>query len=81
MARPPQYERPGDPTRDATAVKAAVKHLTSNDRAALIAWILLYYQDDGTLFSQQIRQRRRRIVLDGVEYWLVKLPKRSDNSH
>ena len=67
MARPPQYERPHDLTRDATAVKAAIKHLTPVDRAALIAWILLYYQDDGSMFSPQIGRRRRRIVIDGVK--------------
>lgn len=76
MARPPQYDRPEEPTRDATAVKAAVKHLTPEDRAALISWLLLYYRDDGMMYSPQISRRRQRIALDGVEYWLVAVPKR-----
>jgi hypothetical protein len=74
MARPPQYERPDDPTRDATAVRAAIKHLAPEDRARLIAWLLLYYQDDGAMFSPQISRRRRRVTIDGVEYWLVRVP-------
>lgn len=73
MARPPQYERDPDLTRDVTAVKAAVKRLTPEDRAQLLAWMLLYYQDDGMMFSPQISRRRQRITLDGVEYWLVRL--------
>jgi hypothetical protein len=50
MARPPQYDRDpcGDePTRDATAVKAAIKHLTESGRARLLAWLCLHYQDSG----------------------------------
>jgi hypothetical protein len=58
MARPPQFDRPDDPTRDVTAVKVAIKHLTPNDRAQLIAWMLLYYRDDGAMFSPQISRRR-----------------------
>ena len=76
MARQPEYERSDDLTRDATAVKAAIKHLAQADRAQLIAWMLLYYQDDGAMFSPQISRRRQRIALDGVEYWLVRVPKR-----
>jgi hypothetical protein len=80
MARPPQYDRDpyGDePTRDATAVKVAIKHLSPSDRARLLAWLLLYYQDDGALFSPQISRRRKRIMLDSVEYWLVRIPNRT----
>jgi hypothetical protein len=77
MARPPQYDRypyGDEPTRDATAVKAAIKHLAESDRARLLAWLCLYYQDTGALFSPQISRRRQRITLDGVEYWLVRVP-------
>ncbi|MGB6714759.1 MAG: hypothetical protein WBE30_14135 [Candidatus Cybelea sp.] len=76
MARPPQFERPDDPTRDITAVKAAVKRLRPSDRAALIAWLLLYYQDDGSMFSLEIDRRRHRITFNGVEFWLVRVPQR-----
>ena len=80
MARPPQYDRDpyGDgPTRDATAVKAAIKHLTPSDRAQLLTWLLLYYQDDGVMFSPQTGQRRKRIVLDSIEYWLARVPNKT----
>jgi hypothetical protein len=76
MARPPQYECDPDLTRDATAVKAAVKRLTPEDRAQLIAWLLLYYDDQGMMFSPQISRRRKRITLEGTEYWLACVPKR-----
>lgn len=74
MARPPEYERPDDATRDATAVRAAIKHLTPPDRARLLAWLALYYDDRGELFSPQISRRRKRIALDGEEFWLVRVP-------
>jgi hypothetical protein len=77
MARPPQFERPDDLTRDATAVKAAIKHLSAADRAQLITWLLLYYQDNGQMFSPQLSRRRTRISLDGIEYWLAQVPKRA----
>jgi hypothetical protein len=64
MARPPQFERSEDLTRDVTAVKAAIKHLRPNDRAQLIAWMLLYYRDDGAMLSSQIARRRDRITLN-----------------
>lgn len=75
MARPPQYDRPGDPTRDITAVKVAIKHLTPNDRAYLIAWLLLYYQDDGAMFSPKVSRRRDRITLNGTDFWLTRVPR------
>lgn len=70
MARPPQFERPDDAlTRDLVAVKVAAKHLSPGDRAHLIAWLLLYYHDNGAMFSPQIsrppttdRDRRCRVL-------------------
>lgn len=74
MARPPQYDRPNDLTRDVTAVKAAIKRLPPADRAHLLAWLLLYYDDAGMMFSPQISRRRKRLTIDGGEFWLVKMP-------
>ncbi len=71
MARPPQFERP-----DPSLVKESLKRLDPHDRARLLAWLLIYFEDDGAMFSPQIRRRRKRITLDGVEYWLVRIPKR-----
>jgi hypothetical protein len=80
MARPPQFERSEDLTRDVTAVKVAIKHLSPNDRAWLLAWMLLYYRDDGAMFSPQIGRRRDRIMLNGTEFWLARVPKRPRNT-
>ena len=51
------------------------KRLDPEDRARLLAWLLLYFNDDGMLYSPQISRRRQRITLDGVEYWLARVPK------
>jgi hypothetical protein len=75
MARPPQYEREREPWGDAQAVRAAIKRLSPEDRARLLAWLCLYYEDNGGMFSPQISRRRQRIALDGVEYWLVRVPR------
>ena len=74
MARAPEFERAEALTRDKPAVKAALKRLAPADRAHLLAWLLLYFDDRGELYSPQLSRRRQRIVLDGVEYWLVKMP-------
>ena len=71
MARPPQFEQ-----SDPVLVKESVKWLAPADRARLLAWLLLYFNDDGGLFSPQITRRRQRITLDGVEYWLARVPKK-----
>lgn len=76
MARPPQFQRDPDLTRDLTATKVAIKHLSDADRANLLAWLLIYFDDRGMMYSPQISRRRKRITLDGAEYWLVQVPKR-----
>jgi hypothetical protein len=77
VARLPQYRRDDAPASDLTAVKAAIKHLSEADRANLLAWLLIYYDDRGTMYSPQIIRRRKRIVIDGVEYWLALTPART----
>jgi len=76
MARPPQYARDDESWANPEAVRAAAKRLTPEDRARLLAWLCLYYDDTGSMFSPQITHRRKRIAIDGVEYWLVRMPKR-----
>jgi hypothetical protein len=71
MARPPQFER-----SDPVIVKESVKRLAPEDRARLLVWLLLYFNDDGMMYSPQISRRRQRITLNSVEYWLVRVPKR-----
>lgn len=56
----------------------AAERIESQERAGsahLLAWLLIYYQDDGAMFSPQISRRRKRITIGGVEYWLVRVPK------
>lgn len=82
MARPPlfSYDREDDLPVSAAAVKAMAKRLDEAGRALLLAWLCMYYEDDGKMFSAQISRRRKRISLDGVEYWLVRVPKRTRES-
>lgn len=78
MAGPPQYERKlDDPDVDDVAVKNVLKRLAPEPRANVLAWLCLYYDDRGAMFSSQISRRRQRIALDGVEYWLVRVPQKS----
>lgn len=76
MARPPQYERDVEPWVDGEAIRAAAKRLRPEDRARLLAWLCLYYDDAGAMFSPQLTRRRKRVAIDGVEFWLVRVPKR-----
>jgi hypothetical protein len=79
MARPSQYDHsrfPDDPSLGREPLKAALKVMRPDDRAHVLAWLCCYYQDDGAMFSPQLSRRRQRIVLEGVEYWLVRVPKR-----
>jgi hypothetical protein len=75
MARPPQYAYgDDDPPANVVAVKAMVKRLGPEDRATLLAWLALYFDDRGELFSPQITKRRDRVTISGREFWLVKIP-------
>jgi hypothetical protein len=56
--RPPQFER-----TDPILLKELVKRLDPKDRARLLAWLLLYFNED------------QRIALNGIEYWLVRMSK------
>ena len=76
MARPPQFERREEPWGQPEAVRAAIKRLSPDDRARVLQWLALYYDDTGAMFSPQISRRGQRIVLEGIEYWLVRMPKR-----
>jgi hypothetical protein len=58
--------------------KTALKRLDAGHRAYLLAWLCKYFGDSGEIFSPQISAaRRRRIMLDGIEYWLVRVPQSS----
>lgn len=76
MARPPEYAYGDDGLVSLAAVKSMAKRLTTEDRATLMAWLAIYYDDRGALFSRNVINRRERIVLNGEEFWLLRVPKR-----
>jgi hypothetical protein len=75
MARPPQYERRDDDDQPTYLIARAIaKRLPAADRAKLLAWLCLYYGERGEQFEPG--RRRRRVTIDGEEFWLVRIPKR-----
>jgi hypothetical protein len=75
MARAPQFDRGPDIGIGLVAVKDGLKRLDPESRAHVLAWLCMYYDDQGGMFSPQISRRRNRVTLDGVEYWLVRVPR------
>jgi hypothetical protein len=73
MARPRQFEREEDLTRDLTAVKAAIKRLAPADRANVLRWLCLYFDDRGERYNTI---KRRRVAIEGEEHWVVKISAR-----
>lgn len=77
MARRPGFEPQDGESMAISRVKAILKEASPETRAHILKWLARYYRDDGDLFSPSIStQQRRRIVLDGEAYWLVKIPQR-----
>lgn len=75
MTRPPQYDRKLDDVDvDEITVENVLKRLTEEQRARVLAWLCMYYDDAGERYGVI---KRRRIELDGAEFWLVHVPKRS----
>ena len=62
--------------RDVDGAKNAMKRLGDRERAFLIAWLCKYFGDDGAMLSPKVSKQRRTVVLDGIEYWLIRVPKR-----
>lgn len=73
MARPPQYQYPENDTFAVTKVKDALKELSPEARAYIMAWLVKFFTDTGGMFSPQVTQERRKITLDGESFWLVKI--------
>jgi hypothetical protein len=76
MARPPQFPVSERDSLAVAQVKAALKELSPEGRAFVLAWLLKYYNDNGSMFSPSITQERRRITIDAEEFWLARAPKR-----
>jgi len=62
--------------RELVELKAVLKRLSDRARAHVLRWLLLYYEDEGEMRSPQAGRPRRRIVIDGTEFWIVKVPKK-----
>jgi hypothetical protein len=74
VARPSQFSSNlDDPEPDFVTVCNALKRLPAADRARILAWLCLYYDDEGRRYDVV---KRPRISIDGIETWLVKIPKR-----
>jgi hypothetical protein len=79
MARPPQFQRREDDgdTIGVAQVKDALKRLSPENRAYVLAWLTKYYNDGGDMFpTSTTRNQRRRVAIDGEQFWLVKVPTR-----
>lgn len=73
MARPPQFERKLDDSDvDEITVENVLKRLTQEQRARVLTWLCMYYDDEGQRYGVI---KRRRIAFDGVEYWIVRVPR------
>jgi hypothetical protein len=74
MARPPQFAYPEHDSMAVAKVKALLKELGPEGRAFVMAWLVKFYGDNGMMYSPTISQRRKRVTIDEVAYWLVKIP-------
>jgi len=73
MARPPQYAYPENDSLAVAKVKQALKELSPEARANVMAWLVKYFNDTGGMFSPQVTQERRKVTIDGDSFWLVKI--------
>jgi hypothetical protein len=76
MVRPPQFPLSEPDSLAVAKVKTALKELGPEGRAFVIAWLLKFYGDNGMMFSPSITQERRRVMIDGEEFWPARAPKR-----
>lgn len=76
MARPPQFSYPETDSFGVAKVKEAIKELSPEARAYVMAWLIKFYNDSGAMFSPSVAQRRKRVTLEEETFWLVKVPMR-----
>ncbi len=76
MARPPFVEgRLDDVDPDARTIKTVLKRMPAAARVDVLTWLCLYYGSRGERFEPG--GRRRRVTIDGEDFWLVRIPKRT----
>lgn len=77
MARPPQFNYPEADSLSVAKAKQVLKELSPEGRAFVLAWLVKYYNDNGGMFSPQVSSgQRRRVTIDGTEFWLVHVPRK-----
>jgi S-adenosylmethionine hydrolase len=63
-------------SHDVEGAKAILKRVGDRERAFILTWQAKYFSDEGALVSPPVGKARRTVVIDGAEFWLVKVPKR-----
>lgn len=63
---------------DLATVKSMLKRMPDADRALILAWLCAYFDDGGRALRPG--DRRTRVVVDRVECWTVRVPKRRAKS-
>jgi hypothetical protein len=75
MARPPQFPLSEQDSLAVAKVKTALKELSPEGRAFVLAWLAKFYRDDGQMYSPSVStSERRRVTIDGETFWLLKVP-------
>jgi hypothetical protein len=75
MVRPPQFALSEPDSLAVAKAKTALKELSPEGRAFVLAWLTKFYRDDGQMFSPSVStSERRRVVIDSETFWLVKVP-------
>jgi hypothetical protein len=59
---------------EAKKITEALKRLSDDERAFILNWLILYFEDDGRMRSP--RAHRRTITLDEVQYHLVRIARK-----
>jgi hypothetical protein len=60
-------------SHDVDRAKLALKRLGDPERALIMRWLLKYFEDDGRVRSPQSGKPRRVVVIDEVQFWLVRI--------
>ena len=76
MARPPQFNQDEESPPTFAQVKATVKKMQPKDRAMLLSWLALYFDDRGELYPPAQTKRRDKATIAGQDYWLLQVPKK-----
>lgn len=72
MARPPQFPLSEPDSLAVARVKSALKELSPEGRAYVMAWFVKFYRDDGMMYSPSVELTRFRghfrSYIEGVQH-------------